>query len=535
MISGFAASWQKLLQTAPVDFMLNLSLGSTTILVIAAAVFALYMYLTWHFGIFRKLGIKGPRPWPFIGTMYPMMKRGIVAHDTEMRNYGTVVGVFQGRTPAMMIFDVDILKQIMIKEFSHFTNRFAPPLHVRVIRKILTVLKDEHWKHVRNVLTPTFSSGKLRRMNGHISTCADTLMANLQKKADANESFDFRELCGAYTMDVIASTAFGLKIDSHNDPNNQFVRMGRKAFMFSFTSPRFLLFLFLPFLAGLLGKVGISFFPRDVTEFFTDVISTAMSERESDGKNRVDFLQLMMNAHGEKLVSTEASTENTTHGTDSKLTEQKSEQGLTHEEILAQGLLFFLAGFETTANTLSLLAYSLATNPHCQDKLLREIDELTKDHDRVTYDVVHGMPYLEMCLNETLRLYPAGPRTDRVAAVDITINGLFIPKDMMIMSPIYALHMDPDVWQEPDKFIPERFSREASEARNPNYFMPFGIGPRNCVGMRLALTQLKISAVTILQRMKFVTCPETQIPIVLDKVAMKSKTGIWLRLDKRQK
>jgi len=435
----------------------------------------------------------------------------------------------------MIIYDVDILKQIMIKEFANFTNRFAPPLNEYPVRKLLTVLKDDHWKHVRNVLTPTFSSGKLRKMNRQIQQCAETLVANLMDKAEKNEVFDFREICGAFTMDVIASTAFSVQIDSHNDPNNQFVKMGKKAFTFSFTSPKMIIFFFFPFLVKPLGKLGLRIFPQDVMQFFVDVIHRAMEQRKSDpDKTRVDFLQLMMNADIEDNDGGNEERAKDYWGSEDKSETTAKPKGLTHEEVLAQGFLFFLAGFETTANTLSLLGYSLATHPECQEKLINEIDEVMKDQNEVTHDVVNRMAYLDMCLSETLRLYPAGPRTDRVASQDITIDGVFIPKGMIVASPIYVLHMDPDVWPNPKEFNPERFTAEEKEARNPYYYMPFGVGPRNCVGMRLALTELKMATVTILQKLKFVTCPETEIPLKLHKVSMKGVNGIKIKVEKRQ-
>jgi len=504
----------------------------TWVFIAVPVVYAYYKYATWHFGTFKKLGINGPRPWPILGTSWPLMKYGLVEHDMSFKKYGSVVGTFQGRRPVMMIYDVEIIKQIMIKEFGTFTNRFVPPLNEYPVRKLLTVLKDDHWKHVRNVLTPTFSSGKLRKMNRQLQQCSATLLSNLIALADKDEVFDFKEICAAFTMDVIASTAFSLQIDSHNDPNNQFVKLGKKAFTFSFVSPKMIIFFFFPFLVKPLGRLGFTIFPQDVVQFFVDVINQAMEQRQKDPeKTKVDFLQLMMNAHIED--------QDEEHTKESWGTEDKSDstkpKGLTHEEILAQGLLFFLAGFETTANTLSLLGYSLATHPECQEKLINEIDEVMKDQTEVTHDIVNKMPYLDMCLSETLRLYPAGPRTDRICSQDTTINGLFIPKDMIVVSPIYVLHMDPEVWPNPTEFNPERFTPEAKEARNPYYYMPFGVGPRNCVGMRLALTELKIAAVTILQQLKFVTCSETQIPLKLHKVSMKGADGIKIKVEKRQK
>lgn len=236
--------------------------------------------------------------------------------------------------PALVVFDADMLKAILIKEFSHFRNRYSPDVNEYPMKKMLHFIKDDHWKHVRSTLSPTFNSGKLRRMQQQIEACADVFVNNLQQKADNDEEFDFRKYCGAYTMDVIASTGFGLRIDSHNDPNNMFVQMANKLFDFSATNLRVFLF----------------------------------------QTNRL--LQLMANAHladADEVDATPWDTVPTYVKTDSGVW---SHQGLTHEEVLAQSLLFFFAGYETTANTLSLFAYCLAVNQDCQDKLIAEIDQV---------------------------------------------------------------------------------------------------------------------------------------------------------------
>jgi cytochrome P450 family 3 subfamily A len=139
-----------------------------------------------------------------------------------------------------------------------------------------------------------------------------------------------------------------------------------------------------------------------------------------------------------------------------------------------------------------------------------------------------------MCLSEVLRLYPSGPRTDRVTKNEITIKGVRIPKGMTIGVPIYALQNDPEIWPNPTKFDPERFTPEAKEGRNPFNYFPFGLGPRNCVGMRLALMELKMAMVFLLQRLKFVVCEDTQIPLQLNKLKMVGVNGIKLRVERRQ-
>ncbi|CAO2630636.1 Cytochrome P450 3A1 [Lemmus lemmus] len=121
------------------------------------------------------------------------------------------------------------------------------------------------------------------------------------------------------------------------------------------------------------------------------------------------------------------------------------------------------------------------------------------------------MEYLDMVLNETLRLYPNGLRLDRVCKKDVEINGVLLPKGSVVVIPVYALHHDPQYWPEPTEFRPERFSKENKGSINPYVFMPFGNGPRNCIGMRFALMMMKLAITKVLQNFSFQPCKETQV------------------------
>ncbi|KAG7265319.1 hypothetical protein CRUP_021628 [Coryphaenoides rupestris] len=126
------------------------------------------------------------------------------------------------------------------------------------------------------------------------------------------------------------------------------------------------------------------------------------------------------------------------------------------------------------------------------------------------------MEYLDSVINETLRLYPIAMRLERVAKASVEINGLVIPKGTVVMVPLWALHRDPDLWPNPEEFRPERFSKENKESIDPYTYMPFGLGPRNCIGMRFAMVMMKLALVEILQRFSFATCDETEVPLEMD-------------------
>ncbi|KAG8138264.1 hypothetical protein E2320_004186, partial [Naja naja] len=126
------------------------------------------------------------------------------------------------------------------------------------------------------------------------------------------------------------------------------------------------------------------------------------------------------------------------------------------------------------------------------------------------YENIQELPYLDMVIAETLRMYPPAFRFTREAAKDCSVLQQQVPAGAIIEIAAGHLHYNPKFWPEPEKFIPERFTAEAMQQQHPFAYLPFGAGPRGCIGMKLALMTIKIALLRILQRFMFKTCPETQ-------------------------
>ncbi|XP_077094353.1 cytochrome P450 3A27-like isoform X2 [Siphateles boraxobius] len=398
--------------------------------------------------------------------------------------------------------DQSIIKTILIKEcYSLFTNRrdfrLNGPLY-----DALTVVEDDDWRRIRSVLSPSFTSGRLKEMFGIMKTHSQILVQNLGKSATRGENVDIKEFFGAYSMDVVTSTAFSVDIDSLNNPKDPFVTNIKKMLKFDFLNPVFLISALFPFITPVLAKMDFAFFPTSVTDFFYAALQKIKSERVANDhkKKRVDFLQLMVDSQ---------TAGKTQHG------EEHTEKGLSDHEILSQAMIFIFAGYETSSSTLSFLFYNLATNPEAMKKLQEEIDETFPNKAPVDYEAVMNMDYLDAALNESLRLFPVAARLERVCKKTVEINGVIIPKDTVVMIPTFALHRDPDYWSDPESFKPERFIKGNKETIDPYMYMPFGLGPRNCIGMRFAQLTMKLAIVEILQRFDVSVCAETQVPLEL--------------------
>ena len=331
-----------------------------------------------------------------------------------------------------------------------------------------------------------------------INQFTDVLVRNMRQGLGEGKPTSMKDIFGAYSMDVITATSFGVNIDSLNNPQDPFVEKIKKLLKFDIFDPLFLSVTLFPFLTPVFDALNVSLFPRDVISFFTTSVERMKENRMKEKeKQRVDFLQLMINSQNYKT--------------------KESHKALSDVEIVAQSVIFIFAGYETTSSALSFALYLLAIHPDVQKKLQDEIDAALPNKAPATYDTLLQMEYLDMVVNETLRLYPIAGRLERVCKTDVEINGLFIPKGTVVMIPTFALHKDPKYWPEPEEFRPERFSKKNQDSINPYMYLPFGSGPRNCIGMRFALINMKVALVRVLQNFTVQPCKETEIPLKLSK------------------
>ncbi|KAH0818822.1 hypothetical protein GEV33_003969 [Tenebrio molitor] len=213
------------------------------------------------------------------------------------------------------------------------------------------------------------------------------------------------------------------------------------------------------------------------------------------------------------------------------------EKALTLNELSAQAFVFFIAGFETSSTTMTFALYEIATNPDVQEKLRKEINSVLANHEgKLTYAAMMEMSYMEKVLHETLRKYPPLPILTRVCTKDYTVPNttIKIKKGDMVGISTQALHNDPEYYPDPEKFDPERFSEENKKTRPDFTWIPFGEGPRLCIGLRFGMLQSKVGLTALLKNYKIKLSNKTHQPLQMDKQAFISSVegGVWLDVEK---
>ncbi|CAF4082627.1 unnamed protein product [Adineta steineri] len=385
-----------------------------TLLVLLILIFVDYVYNLRTNNIFRRIGMPGPAPIPLLSEMF----NGMYKNDMALiKKYGKIVGIYEGTVPIILVTDLDILRNVLIKDSHVFINRRVGH-HTLIFCAAglfehgLPVLKDEQWKSARSIVSPTFSSAKLKAMHSLMNDVSDMYNERLLEYADKQEIFDIKTINGQYTLDIIASCLFGVEKNSLKNENIILINHLKKFFTLTLTRI-FLLFIFLtPRLGAFLGKKGYSFLPMDSMEYTTKIVNQVLARRRQRLERRNDFIQIMID-----------------HEDEIQITEQKDQEGQQWK--------------------------SLKKKPVIQEKLYQEIRQEIGDEE-VTYEKLNQLQYLDMVINETLRMYPPFIRFDRAASKDYQLGNYLIPKGTIINTPVYPIHHDSKTWPEPEKFIPER-------------------------------------------------------------------------------
>nr|WDY85984.1 cytochrome P450 9HZ1 [Pagiophloeus tsushimanus] len=448
---------------------------------------------------------------------------------------GRYFGFYEFSKPLLCITDPELIKHIGVKDFDHFQDHNLISIEPKVDyfwgSSVLS-LRGEKWKHMRTTLSPSFTSKKMKILFDLIADVADNVVSFVSAQNEDVVELEMKDALSRYTNDVIATTSFGISTDSLRDKTNSFFMSGKKL-----TSPgvfRTLEFILLNAAPAFICQLfGLKIVKDDVAKIFAGAIKDAIKTREKNNIVRPDMIQLLLESRKTKSNK------------DGILIDQASlDNGMSDDEIAAQALIFFFAGFDTVSQALSFAAYELATNKHIQDRLRQEIVDTLNKHGKPTMDILQDMKYMDMVVSEVLRKWPPIPQTDRRLTKPYTIepvNKSEVPVKLELGSavwiPIYALHRAPEHYPDPDRFDPERFSPENKHKINQYTYLPFGIGPRICIGARLALIEIKSLLFQLLLNFEIVPTAKTKNPpvIVSSNFANFFKDGNWLGLKRINK
>ena len=543
----------------------------TYLLLLAVLLVLLFVWNHYRLlSVLQRNKIPTATPRFFDGNLFQLVNKNVLTQGKWLKELGPIVGYYMGSTPCIVTTDTELIKKIQVKDFHLFTQKrsFGVIGGLEASKELEQSLvhadvPGKRWKEQRSLITSAFSSAKMKTAVPLVDDALDAFLENIEEKSREDKDFDIYDFFQRLTMDTIGRSAFGIQTNVQRNPKDPFYLATRSIFenkagqlphllffaSFMFPELNYILYPIRKLQWGIMRALGWA-----NLSYQKQVIKKIIAERRNnmfDPQNpwsRNDLLQQMIDAKmsheqmkvmdTKKLTAEATDTSTIQSNADGQTTEKQTTRKvhyMTDAEVAANAALFFDAGYETTSTLLGFLAHVIVNDQSLQDRLREEINELFEREGKFDYNTMTSLPLLDSVINETLRFYP--PITDfvsREAAVDYEYNGMVIPKGTGITIAVYQLHHDPNHWEDPDTFIPDRFLKDKSLSSSVA-FQPFGAGPRNCVGLRFALMEAKMAIARLLKSYKLVLGPRTEIGDIecqFKPISMTPKKGVFVKVVK---
>lgn len=378
------------------------------------------------------------------------------------------IGVNLFHKPAILIRDPEMIKKVMVKDFNYFSDRYtSTPADIDPISGLnLFLVNNPLWKMLRNKLSPVFTSGKMKQMFYLLDQVGKVLHEQVAIKVKRSPIIEIRELMSGFTIDSISIAAFATDAKClKEDETSEFKKIVSEALSATFLNKIGFKSAFL--LPELFRLMKLTMFSPAFNEFIRMLFKDVMDDRAKSGVVRHDLIDTLL-----------------------MLKRNDDKGAFTDDVLVAQSATFLVAGFETSSSTMAFLTYELAKHPEIMQKIRDELHEaLQKTNGELTYDLItNGLPYMTACVYETLRLYPIVPFLDRVVSLPSgkksyslePFSNVELPDQTPVFISAFSLHRDPQYFKNPTEFNPERFLGQRDF--NEFAFLPFGNGPRVCIG-----------------------------------------------------
>ncbi|KAL0870364.1 hypothetical protein ABMA27_005374 [Loxostege sticticalis] len=488
-----------------------------TLFVIFLALAIFYWNNVRNFEYWKKRGVPFVKPTFLFGSLkepFLRMKSLTQLHTQWYQEYPNekVVGYFFTSTPGLIIRDPELVKRVLVTDFASFYDRgllLGDTSNLEPLLSNLFFIKGDLWRSLRQRMTPAFTSGKLRAMFPLIVERAEKLQVRALNAARGGKVMDVRDMMARYTTDFIGACGFGLDADSLNEEDSDFRRLGNEIFKSRWID--------------VVKSLGKEFFPQlfknvkflgRMENQVLSLIYDIQKQRNFKPSKRNDFIDVLMEFQQKGAIEVESLEKVKPDGTPERTTME-----LTDKLLAAQVFIFFAAGFETSSSSTSYTLHQLAHNPDVLKKVQKNIDEVLSKHDnKLSYEAVKDMTYLEWTFKEGMRLFPSLGYLGRKCVRKYTFPelNLTIDKDVVITIPLQGIHTDPQYFDNPLEFRPERFDPQNSKSLNKFVYLPFGEGPRACIGERLALMQSIAGMAAILSKFDVEPAPGTTKEIKLE-------------------
>ncbi len=410
--------------------------------------------------------------------------------------------IFQYRGRLTYVTDPQLVKRILLDEFSDFPKTIIERyVFTRLLGKGILTAHGAEWRWQRQAAAPLFRHAEIQRYAPTMTEAAERAIANWRRLPPGAVRLVDQDTTRA-AFSVIAETML-----HSNDPavTAALERANRD----------YLLPLSWPGVYGVLGLPEWLPYPRRAARRAAErdmrqSVGSLVKERRAQSDARTDLMTRLLAAK-----------------------DPETGQTMADEQMVDNLLTFLLAGHETSAKSLAWMLYLVALSPAWEQRLLAEVTRVAGD-DPIGAQHVDQLTDAAMFIKEAMRLYPPISSLARVATKDVDLGGTPVAKGNIIVMPIFAIHRHERLWEDPGRFDPERFTPER-EAKQVRYqYMPFGAGPRVCIGASFAMLEATILLASFVRAARF-EVPPGHVPVPLSRIALQPKGGMPLKVSMRSR
>ena len=436
----------------------------------------------------------------FLGNMMQLRKERIHFFVEQQKKLGDIFQIKVPTRRVVVVSNPEWIKYVLVDNNKNYGKSFAYDSIKLFLGNGLLTSEGEFWKRQRRLAQPAFHKEKLNLMFRNMVEQTDKSVERLDQFADTNQAVNLSKELYKLTLDIVNSTLFYNEVDNTTDTIYKLVSEASEYITKRIDSP-----LQLPEWVPTPTRRR----EKEVLKYMDNVFFSVIDRRRQQHEQQEDLLSMLMDARDEETG-----------------------EAMSNQQLRDEILTIFVAGHETTQIALGWTFYLLTQNPDKLKILTDEID-LKLNGEIPTPESIRGLHYLKQVIDESMRCFPPAWIMGRKTIEEDVINGYEIPAGTNVIMPIYVVHHDERVWENPYEFQPERFAMENVKEKHKYSYFPFGGGPRLCIGNNFAIQEMQVCLAMFLQKFR-IEVDEDFVPELDPLVTLRPKNPIYAKIYKRK-
>lgn len=440
------------------------------------------------------------RPGNWAGNLVEFRENTVHTFVRAMQEQGDVARLRLLALTAHAVFHPDHVRHVLQEQHRIYTKATRGMRMLKLfLGEGLLTSEGDFWLRQRRIAQPGFHRERIAHFGQAIGRVGEESAVEALGYAGTGRSIDVAELMNKATFRLVGETLFSADFEADAKRVSEALSFVNEDTIARIQHP-----LTLPLDVPTLRNLHY----RRATATLDDVVHRTIAHRRASTTPAHDLLSMLMDAR-----------------------DADTGEGMSDKQLRDEVMTIMLAGHETTSNALTWTLYLLSTAPHVRVRLEQELDEVLGGRTPTSADIPN-LRYTKMVLDESMRLYPPAHTIARSPSVDDSIGGYFIPARSLVFVPVYAVHRHPAIWSNPEGFDPERFSPERA-ASIPRYaHIPFGGGPRLCIGQAFAMLEAQLLLATLCQRTRFDLAPGHVVEME-PLITLRPKGGMPMTITRR--